>query len=170
MPTKAKKAKKTKKEDKKARSGAAKRKSAKSKAGSSKSPARTKQARAAKSGEKTKKTAKTAPTNGKGADEPRARPATREAEAKDKRQLVQERKILRSQSRWLQKALFALSKAEDDQEKLAEVRGEKHEPMAVTVNGNTHELGAVTDSLRDSVMERLEALRVTLRNEHALMG
>ena len=89
---------------------------------------------------------------------------------KDMRQLVQERKILRSQSRWLQKALFALAKAEDDQEKLAEVRGEAHEPMAVTVKGKTHELGVVTESLRDSVMERLEALRVTLRQEHALMG
>jgi len=89
---------------------------------------------------------------------------------KDKRQLVQERKLLRSQSRWLQKALFALDKAEDDHAKLSEVRGEKHEPMAVTIDGTTHHVGAVTDSLRDAVMDRLEDLRVTLRNEHALMG
>lgn len=92
------------------------------------------------------------------------------AAPKDKRQLVQERKLLRSQSRWLQKALFALSKAEDDQEKLSEVRGERHEPMVVTVGGATHELGEVTDSLREAVMARLEALRVTLRDEHALLG
>ncbi len=89
---------------------------------------------------------------------------------KDKRQLVQERKILRSQSRWLQKALFALSKAEDDQAKLAEVRGSRHQPMGVTINGTTHAVNAVTDSLRDSVMDRLEGLRVSLRNEHALLG
>jgi hypothetical protein len=102
---------------------------------------------------------------------PPARRATQDGTSeKDKRQLVQERKILNSQSRWLQKALFALTKAEDDQEKLAEVRGDEHVPMAVTVDGATHELGAVTDSLRDSVMERLEGLRVTLRDEHSLMG
>jgi hypothetical protein len=89
---------------------------------------------------------------------------------KDKRQLVQERKILSSQSRWLQKALFALAKAEDDQAKLAEVRGERHKPMAVIINGTNHKVGAVTDSLRDSVMNRLERLRVTLREEHGPMG
>ena len=128
---------------------------------------------AAKNGTKSKKAAQApeAAGNGEAAGKAPPRRATRDAQpAKDKRQLVQERKFLRSQSRWLQKALFALGKAEDDQEKLAEVRGERHEPMAVTVNGTTHELGAVTDSLRDSVMERLEALRVTLRNEHSLMG
>jgi cation transport ATPase len=96
--------------------------------------------------------------------------APRRATPKDKRQLVQERKILRSQSRWLQKALFALDKAEDDHAKLSEVRGEKHEPMAVTIDGTTHKVGAVTDSLRDSVMDRLERLRATLRSGHALMG
>jgi hypothetical protein len=42
--------------------------------------------------------------------------------------------------------------------------------MAVTIDGTTHHVGAVTDSLRDAVMDRLEDLRVTLRNEHALMG
>jgi len=100
-----------------------------------------------------------------------ARRSTQDARPpQDMRLLVQERKILRSQSRWLQKALFALAKAEDDQEKLAEVRGDAHEPMAVTVAGTTHQIGDVTDSLRDSVMERLEGLRVTLRNEHALLG
>jgi len=88
----------------------------------------------------------------------------------DKRQLVQERKILRSQSRWLQKALFALDRAEDDHAKLAEVRGDSHEPMAVTIAGTTHKVGTVTDSLRESVMDRLEGLRHTLREEHALMG
>jgi hypothetical protein len=116
------------------------------------------------------KATKPAIANGHGADDARDRRSTQSAPVKDKRQLVQERKILRSQSRWLQKALFALAKAEDDQEKLAEIRGEKHEPMAITVKGNTYELGAVTDSLRDSVMARLESLRVTLRNEHALLG
>ena len=86
--------------------------------------------------------------------------------AKDQRQLVQERKILRSQSRWLQKALFALGKAEDDHTKLAEVRGESHEPMSVTIDVTKHGIDVVTVALRDSVMERLEGLRVSLRKDH----
>jgi len=94
----------------------------------------------------------------------------RKAPPKDKRVLVLERKILRSQSRWLQKALFALDKAEDDHAKLSEVRGESHEPMAVTIDGTTHHVGDVTGSLRVSVMDRLEGLRITLRQEHALLG
>ena len=117
---------------------------------------------------KKKQAAKKASSAPKSAKKPA--PSRKAAPPKDKRQLVQERKILRSQSRWLQKALFALDKAEDDHAKLSEVRGEKHEPMAVTIDGTTHKVGAVTDSLRDSVMDRLEGLRVTLRNEHALMG
>jgi hypothetical protein len=99
-----------------------------------------------------------------------AAPAPRRSPPKDKRVLVLERKILRSQSRWLQKALFALDKAEDDHAKLAEVRGESHEPMAVTIDGTAHHVGDVTGSLRVSVMDRLEGLRVTLREEHALLG
>jgi hypothetical protein len=124
-----------------------------------------------KSSTKSKKTASAskAPGNGKGKNAPAQR-VTQDGAKKDKRQLVQERKVLRSQSRWLQKALFALAKAEGDQEKLAEVRGDVYEPMAVTVDGTTHDLGDVTDSLRDAVMARLEGLRVTLRNEHSLMG
>lgn len=158
----------TSKAKKSVKSGAKTKKSQKSRSAKAKSDKTTRAV--AKNGKKSKKTASASKAAGNGAKAP-ARRVTRDAEPqKDKRQLVQERKILRSQSRWLQKALFALGKAEGDEEKLAEVRGDKHEPMAVTVDGKTHELGDVTDSLRDSVMARLEALRVTLRNEHALMG
>jgi hypothetical protein len=122
-------------------------------------------ARAVKSGKRAVK--KTAQASKR---EPRATASRAASPAKDKRQLAQERKILRSQSRWLQKALFALDKAEDDQAKLAEVRGEKHEPMAVRLDGTTHDVGDVTDALRDSVMDRLEGLRRAFREEHALLG
>jgi hypothetical protein len=122
-------------------------------------------ARAAKNGQKKARAAQPAKSDNRAPKAARSAPPP-----KDKRQLVQERKLLRSQSRWLQKALFALDKAEDDHAKLSEVRGEKHEPMAVTIDGTTHHVGAVTDSLRDAVMDRLEDLRVALRNEHALMG
>jgi hypothetical protein len=121
-------------------------------------------ARAAKNGQKSSRAKATK------SDKKATRPAKAAPRAKDTRQLVQERKLLRSQSRWLQKALFALDKAEDDHDKLAEVRGERHVPMAVTIDGTKHHVGAVTDSLRDSVMDRLERLRATLRNEHALLG
>jgi len=156
MPTTKKKAKKSKAGGNSTKSKATKK--------SKKAEARVKTPKAKKTEKKTAPVAK----NGRAADTAKARkPAPT---PKDKRQLVQERKILRSQSRWLQKALFALSKAEDDQAKLAEVRGDRHEPMAVNINGKSHAVGAVTDSLRDSVMDRLEGLRVSLRQEHSLLG
>lgn len=144
----------------------------------SKKPKGSKNGQPTKAARTSKKAAKKAATTAKkAATTTAARPPANGAKGrrdrqppKDKRQLVLERKVLRSQSRWLQKALFALAKAEDDQAKLAEVRGDAHEPMAVTIDGTTHQVGAVTDSLRDSVMDRLEGLRVTLREEHALMG
>ena len=151
MPSRAKKASKAKK-------------TTASKNGSGGKKARA--AGAAKRGGKvTAKSTKKARTEAKTAAAPPRKPPP-----KDKRVLVLERKILRSQSRWLQKALFALDKAEDDHAKLSEVRGESHEPMAVTIDGTTHQVGDVTGSLRVSVMDRLEGLRVTLRQEHALLG
>lgn len=163
MPTtKAKKSKKPKNTKKSASEAARSRPSAQ-KQNKAKAAAKTSKAKKSVQAE--------ASSNGKASGRPPARRSTQDARPpQDKRHLVQERKILRSQARWLQKALFALSKAEDDQAKLAEVRGSAHKPMSVTVDGSTHELGDVTDSLRNTVMERLEGLRVTLRNEHSLLG
>lgn len=159
---------KAKKGSKKPKRKAATKRASASKNGKKTTRQATQAGKASKQGAKTK-----AAANGRAPTKAPARKATqsaRSAPPKDKRQLVQERKILRSEFRWLQKALFALSKADDDQQKLAEVRGDRHKAMPVRLNGSTHELGAVTDSLRSSVMERLEGLRTTLRDEHSLLG
>jgi hypothetical protein len=87
---------------------------------------------------------------------------------KDKKQVVQERKILRSESGWLQKALFALTKASDEHEKLSELNGAEHEPLLVTIDGETYDIDSVTDAVKDAVLERTETLRVVAREEHAL--
>lgn len=90
------------------------------------------------------------------------------ATRKDKKHLVQERRILRSESRWLQKALFALGKASEAHEKLSNLNGEEHEPLLVSVDGDTYDIDLVTDAVKEAVMERSEALRAKTRKEHAL--
>ena len=90
------------------------------------------------------------------------------ASSKDKKQTVQEQKFLRSESGWLQKALFALGKASDAHEKLSELNGEEHEPLRVRIKGKTYDIDSVTDAVRDAVMERTESLRVAARDQHAL--
>ncbi len=78
------------------------------------------------------------------------------ATEKEKRQAVRERKILQSESRWLQKALFALSKADDDREKLSDDRAET---LVVTIEGETYDIDSVTSAVKDAVLERVESLR-----------
>lgn len=90
------------------------------------------------------------------------------ATRKDKKRRVQERRVLRSESGWLQKALFALGKASDAHEKLSELNGDEHEPLLVTIDGETYDIDLVTDAVKDAVMERTERLRVKTRKEHAL--
>ena len=76
-----------------------------------------------------------------------------------KKQLARERRIRRSRSRWLQKALFALSKVEKDSEKLADLRGEKSLVRDVTIHGESFPLDAVTEAVGDAVHEWLEEER-----------
>lgn len=90
------------------------------------------------------------------------------ATKKNQKQAVHERRILRSEAGWLQKALFALGKASDDHGKLAELNGEAHEPLLVTIDGETYDIGDVTDAVKDAVLERTETLRVATREERPL--
>jgi hypothetical protein len=86
----------------------------------------------------------------------------------DKKQLAQERKILRSRSRWLQKALFALSKAEDESERLADLKGENPSVRSVTINREACPIDTVTDALADSVRQWLEEERSAPWKEYAV--
>lgn len=79
--------------------------------------------------------------------------------AKDKRQLRKERRLVQSESRWMQKALFALGKAETAREKLAKARKEELEPETVKVGGNSLTL----DNLRDAIQDRVETLAEVLQ-------
>lgn len=90
------------------------------------------------------------------------------ATSADKKRKVQERRILRSESGWLQKALFALGKASDAHEKLSDLNGDEHEPLLVTIDGETYDIDTVTEAVREAVLERSEKLRRKTRKEHAL--
>lgn len=88
---------------------------------------------------------------------------------KEERQLARERRILRGESGWLQKALFALGKASAAQEKLAELPGNgEREPLMVTIDGKAYDIDTVTEAVKDAVTERSESLRATTIGEHVL--
>ncbi len=72
--------------------------------------------------------------------------------AKNNRQLRKERRLVQSESRWMQKALFALGKAETAREKLAKARNEELEDQTVEVG----EKSMTLDALRDAIQDRVE--------------
>lgn len=88
---------------------------------------------------------------------------------KDRKTGTRERRILESESRWLQKALFALAKAESDRERLAKERSEKVEPMTVEIDGKSFDLETVREAVAEAVHDRVESLRVTLHRSRALI-
>lgn len=88
---------------------------------------------------------------------------------KDRKTGTRERRILESESRWLQKALFALSKAESDRERLAKERSEKVEALTIEIDGKSFDLDTVRDAISEAVHERVEALRVSLHRSRALI-
>lgn len=84
------------------------------------------------------------------------------AVAEGKKLGTHERRLLESESRWLQKALFALSKAEDDRAKLEESDAPALDPLKVKISGTAYDGEEVTTAMKDAVSERSEALRVLL--------
>ena len=76
---------------------------------------------------------------------------------------MQERRFLRNESRWLQKALFALDKASEAHEKLSELDGREHEPLLVEIDGDTYDIDSVTEAMKEAVLERSENLRRKVR-------
>lgn len=64
------------------------------------------------------------------------------------RQRRREENLLRSESRWLQKAIFNLGKVRQAREKLAEARGEDHEALEVKVGNRTISIDDVEEFCR----------------------
>ncbi len=84
----------------------------------------------------------------------------------EKRRRRREIRQLNSESVWLQKALFALRKAEDAREKVADVRAEEPETYVLPVGGRAIELEALEDALEERTKEligRVRAMRRELR-------
>ena len=84
--------------------------------------------------------------------------------AKDKRQLRKERRLVQSESRWMQKALFALGKAEAAREKLAKARDEEMKDETVKIGGKSMSL----DALRDVIQTRVDSLAEILQEKRQL--
>jgi hypothetical protein len=81
---------------------------------------------------------------------------------------TRERQLMESESRWLQKALFALSKAKDDREKLA-ATVEDVAAIEVEIKGKTLDLSTVRRALEEAVVERAEQLREGLSRRHPVL-
>jgi hypothetical protein len=65
---------------------------------------------------------------------------------------------MQDESRWLQKTLFALSKARETRRKIAETRGEDLNPLITLEDGTSLSI----DTLDDVIRERVEYLRKEL--------
>ncbi len=76
-----------------------------------------------------------------------------------RRQQRREIRLQQRESSWLQKALFALGKAEDTREKLAETRDE--EPFTYSVKLDDREI--TMEELEDALQSRIEYLMETVR-------
>lgn len=85
------------------------------------------------------------------------------ATTKEKRRENRARRIVRSESRWLQKAIFALSKAEEARTKLADLYDDDPEEFVVKVNGKKQDVGELGTLLKEAVEERLQKQREELR-------
>lgn len=77
----------------------------------------------------------------------------------DRRQARKEIGFLQSESVWLQKALFALRKAEAARESLADARSEALEPYSLPVGGRD----VLVEELDKALDERVESLVQTVR-------
>jgi hypothetical protein len=79
------------------------------------------------------------------------------------RQRRQEMRLLQREATWLQKALFALGKAEESREKLAEARGEEEDGTehgyVLETEGGTLPLESVLDAIESRVKSLLELLQ-----------
>lgn len=77
----------------------------------------------------------------------------------ERRRRRREIRLLQSESSWLQKALFALRKAEAEREKLSDVRDEEPEDYTLDVGGSDLPLEALEDALDERIQAQLSDIR-----------
>ena len=82
----------------------------------------------------------------------------------ERRQKRTEIRHLQSESVWLQKALFALRKAETARDKLADVRDEDSSDYLLTVGDTEVPLEALEDALEARAKELIATVRQMRRN------
>ncbi len=76
-----------------------------------------------------------------------------------RREQRREIQLLSSESRWLQKALFALQKAEVAREKLADHRGQEEDDFVLPLKGKKLPVDDFQEALEDRIHEILEGVR-----------
>lgn len=86
------------------------------------------------------------------------------ATTQQKRTANRVRRLIRSESRWLQKAVFALDKAEDARKKVVESSvDDASGALMVELAGKKHDVSTIGIELRKAVERRLEERRNELR-------
>lgn len=83
-----------------------------------------------------------------------------------RRQQRREIRLQQRESSWLQKALFALGKAEETREKLADTRDEEMEPYIILLKDQEIQMEELEDALQvriEHLMETVRERRRTLR-------
>jgi hypothetical protein len=76
----------------------------------------------------------------------------------DKQQERRIERLIQSESRWLQKTLFAVGKTREAREKLAEATGSKLDQLIVLPGGKKVSLADVEQALNARVVENMTAL------------
>ncbi len=83
-----------------------------------------------------------------------------------RRQQRREIRLQQRESSWLQKALFALGKAEETREKLADTRDEEMQPYTIMMKDQEIQIEELEDALQvriEHLMETVRERRRTLR-------
>jgi hypothetical protein len=82
----------------------------------------------------------------------------------ERRQKRAEIRHLQSESVWLQKALFALRKAESAREMRADARDEEVSPYVLSLGEASVRVEAIEDALEERAKELIETVRQMRRN------
>ena len=85
--------------------------------------------------------------------------------ATDRRQRRAEIKLLSNESAWLQKALFALQKAEDAREQLADSRGEDTPDFVLDLDGDQ----LAVEHFQEAMENRIKILLDEVREQRKIL-